>query len=72
MKHKIKITLPTVPYDHSIRDIVAYLQSSISELTGTIPELFINDFDFTSAINTFKEQREESHPNRIIKSRPKE
>ncbi len=66
MKHKIKITLPTIPYDHNIRDIVGYLQTVISELTGTQAQMFINDYDFSSAIKTFKEQRRDSHPNRRI------
>ena len=67
MKHKIEINLPTVPYDHNLRDIIAYIQSAVSELTGTMPQVFINDFDFTSVSGAYKQQRKPSFPNRILR-----
>ena len=69
MKHKIKITLPTLPYDHDVREIIGYLQTVISELTGTNAQVHIDDYDFSSAIGAFKENRKPSHPKRILEDR---
>ena len=66
MKHNVKIKLPVVPYDHNLRDIIAYIQTVVTELTGTSPEVFVNDYDFTSAADTFKQERRKSHPKRIL------
>ena len=67
MKHKVEITLPTVPYDHNLKDIISYLQTVVSELTGTNAELYLNDYDFTSVSSVWKNTRRASHPNRILK-----
>jgi len=64
MKHKIEITLPTLPFDYITKDIVAYLQTAISELTGTPTEVYINDYDFTDKVDIFRNKRRPSHPNR--------
>ena len=66
MKHKIEITFPTIPYDHSVKDTIAYIQSVVSELTGVQAEIIINDYDFTDVASAFKDIRKPSHPKRIL------
>tara|TARA_B100000131_G_scaffold267327_1_gene265585 strand:- start:124 stop:333 length:210 start_codon:yes stop_codon:yes gene_type:complete len=67
LKHKVEITLPTVPYDHNLKDIISYLQTVVSQLTGTNAELYLNDYDFTSVSSVWNKTRRDSHPKRIIK-----
>lgn len=66
MKHKIEITLPTIPYDHSVKDVIAYIQAVVSELTGTQAEIVINDFDYTDIGKAYKDIRQPSYPKRSL------
>jgi hypothetical protein len=64
MRRVVEITLPTIPYDKDISDIVGYLRMVLSELTKTSVEIQINDIDFTNKIGVFNKNRRRSFPNR--------
>jgi len=64
MRRVVEITLPTIPYDKDISDIVGYLRMVLSELTKTSVEIQINDIDFTNKIGVFNNNRRRSFPNR--------
>ena len=58
MRRVVEITLPTIPYDKDISDIVGYLRMVLSELTKTSVEIQINDIDFTlkNYLSLFQQQ----------------
>jgi|TARA_Y100000310_G_C20107145_1_gene545443 hypothetical protein len=64
MRRVIEITLPPIPYEKDISDIVGYLQMIVSEMTNAPVDIQINDIDFTSKIGVFNKNRRRSFPNR--------
>tara|TARA_Y100000310_G_scaffold342717_1_gene447067 strand:- start:4753 stop:4953 length:201 start_codon:yes stop_codon:yes gene_type:complete len=64
MRHKVEITLPTIPWETNTRDLLSYLQVVIAELTGDNPIIRVNDIDFTDKVDVFKKIRQKSFPNR--------
>jgi len=67
----IEVTLPEIPYDHSIVDLAGYLQMICSELTHTQARVDVNDFDFTNSVSVFNQIRKPSAPNRLYGRRDK-
>jgi len=66
MRHKVEITLPTIPWETNTRDLLSYLQVVIAELTGDNPIIHVNDIDFTDKVDVFKKLRQKSFPNRNL------
>ena len=64
MRTIIEIAIPTVSYDHDVSNLAGYLQMIAGELTKTPARVSINDFDFTSSVDVFKQMRRPSIFNR--------
>tara|TARA_B100001250_G_scaffold413305_1_gene447018 strand:- start:797 stop:1144 length:348 start_codon:yes stop_codon:yes gene_type:complete len=68
MKTVIEVTLQPLPYEHNVVNLAGYLQSVISEMTGTQTLVDINDFDFTDKMSIFRSMRRPSptHQNNAL------
>ena len=56
----IEITLPVLPYQHSVTNLAGYLQTIISQMTNTSTIVEINDYDFTDKMSIFRSMRRPS------------
>ena len=56
----IEITLPVLPYDHSITNLAGYLQMIVSQMTRSSTIVDINDYDFTDKMSIFRSMRRPS------------
>ena len=60
MRTVVEITLPPIPYDQNISDVMGYLQMVLSEMTEGSVTLHVNDYDFTDKIGMFNQNRRPS------------
>lgn len=64
MRTVVEITLPPIPYDQNIADVMGYLQMVLSEMTESNVTVHVNDYDFTDKIGIFNKNRRPSVFNR--------